>query len=130
KWNFMGADLTHVTEDATEFQTVAFSLFACLAIFNALNCREFGIVSIIPNFFKNKLVLKVLGFTLGVQILVTQLAGGFFHTVPLSLGMWTKIIVVGASVVVVNELVKTALRMINISRKKARKQTKVVQVIK
>ncbi|MGO0916493.1 hypothetical protein ACTPEM_26000, partial [Clostridioides difficile] len=40
-----------------------FSLFAFSALFNALNCREFGLNSTIPNFFKNKLALQIIVVT-------------------------------------------------------------------
>nr|MDE5977256.1 cation transporting ATPase C-terminal domain-containing protein [Turicibacter sp.] len=121
QFNFLGADLTRVTNSASEGQTVIFSLFVSLVLFNALNCREFGLVSIAINFFKNKIALLILSATLGIQVIVTQLAGDFFHTVPLSALMWLKIIGVGSTVVVFNEFVKLVLRLINLSRKKARR---------
>ena len=127
QFNFLGADVTHVTRGASESQTVIFSLFVSLVLFNALNCREFGLVSIIPNFCKNKTALKILGATFAIQILVTQLASGFFNTVPLSFMMWIKIILLGSSVVLFSEIVKCVLRLINLKRKKKRQEQKVIQ---
>lgn len=124
EFNFLGADLSHVTSGASEGQTVIFSLFVSLVIFNALNCREFGLVSVFTNFFKNKVALLILFITFTIQIVVTQLAGGFFHTVPLSAMMWVKIIALGSTVVLFNEIVKWILRLINMSRKKARRAKK------
>lgn len=124
EYNFLGADLTHVTAGANEEQTVIFSLFVSLVIFNALNCREFGLVSIFVNFFKNKVALLILFITFIIQITVTQLAGGFFHAVPLSFMMWVKIIALGSTVVLFNECFKWMLRLINISRKKAKRAKK------
>jgi len=117
-FNFMGADLSYITIHGNEAQTVMFSLFACLAIFNALNCREFGLVSIKDNFFKNKIALAMLAATLIIQISVTQLASGFFDAVPLDLMMWLRIIGVGSTVVVFNEVVKASIRKFNDIRKK------------
>jgi len=117
-FNFMGADLSYITVHGNEAQTVMFSLFACLAIFNALNCREFGLVSIRNNFFKNKVALGILAATLIIQIIVTQTASGFFDAVPLSPMMWARIIGVGSTVVVFNELVKGSIRRLNDIRKK------------
>ena len=124
KFNFLGADLTRMTYNASESQTVIFSLFVSLVLFNALNCREFGLVSIIPNFLKNKTALQILTLTFLIQILVTQFASTFFNTMPLSLNMWIKIIVVGATVVLFNELMKLGLRVLNLSRKRTKRQAK------
>ena len=124
QFNFLGADLNHVTSGASEGQTVIFSLFVSLVLFNALNCREFGLVSIFMNFFKNKIALLILALTFGIQVIVTQVAGDFFHTVPLSGVMWLKIIGVGSTVVLFNEVFKWILRLINQSRKRARRAKK------
>lgn len=113
KWNFLGASVTRVIGNGNEVQTVLFSLFAFLVLFNAFNCREFGIASIFPNFSKNKLALKVILLTGALQILITQWAGKFFNTVPLTSSMWGKIILVGLSVVIVNEVIKFILRMVS-----------------
>ena len=62
--------------------TVTFALFAFLALFNALNCREFNTESIIPNFFKNKVALEIIGITGIAQIVLTQIFTDFFSSVP------------------------------------------------
>jgi len=122
--NFLGANLSNVTAYGTEFRTVMFSLFACLAIFNALNCREFGITSIKENFFKNKAALGMLLGTLILQVVATQYASGFFNAVPLSLNMWLRIIATGSTVVIFSELLKLTIRNANTKRKE--KQEKQV----
>ena len=111
KWNFLGADVTRIAGNANEVQTVLFSLFAFLVLFNALNCREFGIASIFPNFTKNKLALRVILLTGTLQIFITQFVGKFFNTVPLTRNMWGKVILIGLSIIVVNEIIKFMLRM-------------------
>ena len=117
RFNFLGADLSNVTAHGSEFRTVMFSLFACLAIFNALNCREFGITSIAENFFKNKTALFMLTGTLILQIIATQFASGFFDAVPMSMEMWIRIIITGLSVVVFSEILKLTMRNMNSKRK-------------
>ena len=119
QFNFLGADLSNVTAHGSEFRTVMFSLFACLAIFNALNCREFGITSIRENFFKNKTALSMLMATLLLQIVATQFASGFFDAVPMSPSMWVRIIATGFSVVMFSELLKFTIRNMNGKRKDA-----------
>lgn len=94
----------------TEQPTVVFSLFAFCALFNALNCREFGLNSTIPNFFKNKLALQVILITSIAQILFTQVFKGFFNSVSLSHIMWFKIVILASTVLLLNEFVKFILR--------------------
>lgn len=113
KRNFLGANTAYVMGNASEVQTVLFSLFAFLVLFNAFNCREFGIASIFPNFTKNKMFLKVIALTACLQILITQFVGKFFNAVPLSAQMWGKIICVGFSVIVVNEVLKLGFRIVS-----------------
>jgi len=117
RFNFLGANLSNVTAHGTEFRTVMFSLFACLAIFNALNCREFGITSITENFFKNKAALAMLTGTLILQIVATQFASGFFDAVPLSISMWARLIATGSTVVIFSEGLKLTIRNANTKRK-------------
>lgn len=111
KLNFLGANPNHVIGNASEVQTVLFSLFAFSVLFNAFNCREFGIASIFPNFTKNKMFLRVIALTACLQILITQFVGKFFNAVPLTANMWGKIILVGLSVIIVNEVLKLAFRI-------------------
>ena len=92
--------------------TVVFCLFAFSALFNAFNCREFGLNSIVPNFFKNKLVLEIIVVTGIVQIIFTQIFRSFFNSVPLSINMWIKILISSSMVLVLNEIVKFLLRSI------------------
>ena len=92
--------------------TVVFSLFAFSALFNALNCREFGVNSIIPNFFKNKLALRIIFITGIAQIVFTQVFRGFFNTVSLNLVMWIKIILLSSIILMLNEVVKLILRVL------------------
>ena len=98
-------------ETASEMETVLFALFAFSALFNAFNCREFGLDSIIPNFTKNTLAFKIIGATAIVQIFVTQVFSGFFNATPLDATMWIKVIGLASLVIIVNELVKAILRM-------------------
>ena len=95
-----------------EKSTVVFCLFAFTALFNAFNCREFGLNSIITNFFKNKLALEVILITAIVQILLTQIFRSFFNSVALGIDMWIKILLLSSMVLVLNEIVKFILRMV------------------
>ena len=94
-----------------ENETVMFSLFAFLALFNAFNCREFGSDSIIPNFTKNKLALQIICVTGIAQIFFVQVFKDFFNSVSLDFGLWIKIILVSSSIVIVNEIVKLIIRL-------------------
>ena len=104
-------NILNVTPEQNE--TVMFSLFAFLALFNAFNCREFGSDSIIPNFTKNKLALQIISITGIAQIVFVQIFKDFFNSVSLDLGLWIKIILVASSIVIVNEVVKLVVRLFN-----------------
>lgn len=112
KFNILGTS-TEVVNGASEMETVLFGLFAFSALFNAFNCREFGTDSILPNFTKNTIALKVIGITAIAQIIFTQIFNKFFSSVPLSPLMWIKVIVLASMIIVVNEVVKFILRVIN-----------------
>lgn len=97
---------------STEMGTVMFSIFAFSALFNAFNCREFGTDSIIPNFTRNKLAIKVILCTGIAQILFTQIFSEFFNSIPLSFMMWLKVFALTSTVVILNEIVKFILRKV------------------
>lgn len=110
KFNILGASTTMVGK-ASEMETVLFGIFAFSALFNAFNCREFGLDSIIPYFTKNTIAIKIISITAIVQIVITEMFSNFFNAVPLSVNMWLKIIGLSALVIVVNEIVKVVLRL-------------------
>jgi Ca2+-transporting ATPase len=93
-----------------EMQTVLFALFAFSALFNAFNCREFGMDSIFTNLTKNTIFLKIITATAVAQIFVTEVFGKFFNAVPLSITMWLKIILLSSLVIVINEVAKLIMR--------------------
>lgn len=96
---------------AAQMETVLFSIFAFSALFNAFNCREFGINSILPNFTKNTIALQIIAATGAAQIVITTVFAGFFNAVPLDVMMWVKILVYSSLIIVVNEAVKLVIRM-------------------
>lgn len=120
KYNFLGAS-SEILGSASQTQTVLFSLFAFSVLFNAFNCREFGIASIFPNLTKNKLVVAIIGITGVLQILITQFVGKFFNTTPLEVEMWVKILLVSSSIIVVNEVLKLVLRLASSQKDKLKR---------
>lgn len=105
--NFNILNATHEQE-----VTVMFCIFSFSVLFNAFNSREFGLDSIFPNFSKNTLAIKVILVTGIVQIFCVELFREFFNSVPLEITMWFKIIALGASIVLVNEVVKLILKTV------------------
>ena len=95
-----------------EAETVLFGLFAFLALFNAFNCREIGPGSIIPRFLANKIALQIIGGTAVAQLVFTQVFTKFFNTVALSVGMWVKVILAAACIIVINEIGKAVIRLV------------------
>ena len=110
KFNILGAS-TEKIEFASEMETVLFGLFAFSALFNAFNCREFGIDSIFPNFPKNTIAIRVIVITGIAQIIFTQVFTSFFSSVALSPLMWIKVLGLAFMIIVINEIVKFALRL-------------------
>lgn len=89
-----------------------FGLFAFSALFNAFNCREFGLDSIIPNFLKNTIAIKTIIITGIAQIIFTQVFTTFFNSVALSPLMWLKVLGLAFMIIVINEIVKFTVRKI------------------
>ncbi len=97
---------------ANEMQTTLFALFVFSVLFNALNCREFGLNSIIPNLTKNTIAIKIILGTGCAQIVLMELYNNFFNTVPIDWILWTKIILMASSVIWINEIFKLVVRTI------------------
>jgi len=93
--------------------TIVFTSFVLFQLWNAFNCREFGVTSIFPNICRNKVMVGVVFLTFLIQILVTQYGGNVFKTVPLEFDLWIKIIGFTFSVVIFGELIKLIIRAIH-----------------
>lgn len=105
---------THILGGTTYQQsTIVFTTFVLFQLWNAFNCREFGITSVFANILKNKMMLITVAATFTVQILVTQLGGDIFKTQPLEFDIWLNIIAYSFSIVVFSEIVKFVQLMKN-----------------
>jgi len=91
--------------------TILFTLFVVFHLFNALNSRELDDTSILKNLNNNHLMLGVFGATFLLQIIITQFGNAFFGTVPLSLGIWLKIVALGVTVILFSEI-RRAIRRV------------------
>ena len=102
--------------------TVVFCMFVMFQLFNAFNCRKIGSESVFTSLAGNKLMVYVFGATFLFQIIITQFLCGFFATVPLSLIVWLKIILISSSTVVFSEIYKFIYRafVLNAKNVKAR----------
>lgn len=101
KYNFLGGTPeTHAT--------IVFAVFVFFQLWNAFNCRELGNESVFKNFFRNKAAVIIINATALVQILLVQVLGGWFNSVPLSAETWAIIIGYTFSVVVFSEVIKLA----------------------
>lgn len=93
-----------------EMESILFTMFVIMHLFNAFNSRELTDTSVFVNFGKNRLMLLVFGLTFLLQVIITQSGGVFYNTVPLSLLMWVRIVGLGISVVAVSEIIKLVKR--------------------
>lgn len=98
-FNFLGG-----TE--AQLPTILFTLFVVFQLFNAFNSRELGNTSILRNIASNKLMLGVFALTFALQFVITQFAGPFFGTVPLSGLLWVKIVGLAFSVILLSEAIR------------------------
>ncbi len=110
---FMAQHWTNFMGGTREQQpTILFTLFVVFQLFNAFNSRELGNASVFSNIAGNRLMLGVFTLTFALQVLITQVGGAMFGTVPLPPVMWAKIVGLGLTVVIASEaakLVKTGL---------------------
>ncbi len=104
---FMLQNFTNFLGAAPEQEsTVLFTLFVVFQLFNAFNCRELDRTPMYKNLLNNKLMLGIFLLVLILQIIITQAGGAVFETVPLSVGLWCKILGVSCSVIVLDEIWK------------------------
>ena len=82
-----------------------------LQLFNAFNCRELDDTPMFKNLLKNKLMLGVFLLVLILQGIITQFGAAVFETVPLSVGMWGKMLLTAFTVIILNEGVKAVKRL-------------------
>ena len=94
-----------------EEATVLFTLFVQFQLFNAFNCRELDDTPMFKNLLKNKLMLGVFLLVLILQAIITQFGAAVFETVPLSVGMWGKMLLTAFTVIILNEVVKAVKRL-------------------
>jgi Ca2+-transporting ATPase len=106
KFNILGAE-------EGQKSTVLFTLFVILQLFNAFNCRELTTQSIFKNFLQNKIMLGVFALTFLLQVIITQFGGRVFSTVPLSIEMWVKILVMSLIIIIASEAAKVVRWIIN-----------------
>lgn len=91
---------------AEQLPTILFTLFVVFQLFNAFNSRVLSNESMFKGLGKNKLMIAVFLLTFGLQVLITQFGGAMFHTVPLELHIWVKIVATAFSVVLLSEFIK------------------------
>lgn len=102
-----------------EMPTILFTLFVLFQLFNAFNCRELTYASALRDFSGNRLMPLVFFAVFCLQVLITQFGGSFYATVPLSAGIWCRMIAVSFTIVAASEAFRMLMR--TISRTDSRK---------
>lgn len=110
--------------DPTQVDSAIFSLFILIQMFNAVNARELGSISVFKNFLANKLFCILLCVTICAQVLFTQYCGRMFGTVGLDMWSWFKILVISVSVIVISETYKCIYRNVVKTRQEISKRRK------
>ncbi|MGE3852561.1 MAG: cation-translocating P-type ATPase [Planctomycetota bacterium] len=91
--------------------TVVFTLFVMLQVFNLFNCRTIDPrESAFSGLGANRTFLVIAALIVLVQIVVVNVGGAAFHTVPLDLPTWLAIAGVSSLVLVIGELTRLLRR--------------------
>ena len=94
-----------------EINTVFFSAFVIAAVWNGINCRALD--GKMPPFFKgNPTFFVIMAAIVAIQIIIVQIGGPVFNTVPLSFEQWVTIIWATASILIVGFLLRVVYRLI------------------
>lgn len=87
--------------------TFVFNAFVMMQLFNEVNARSTRFDrGVAKDFTKSPLFIAVLIATFLMQIVIVQYGGAFFRTVPLSLDLWIRSVVIGASVLILGFVVR------------------------
>ena len=93
-----------------EINTVFFAAFVIAAVWNGINCRALD--GKMPPFFKgNPTFFVVMAAIVAIQIIIVQVGGPVFNTVPLSFEQWVTIICATASILIVGFLLRIVYRL-------------------
>lgn len=84
--------------------TILFTLFIICHLFNAFNSKKLQIESLTEYGMRNKKMNVIVIITLLIQVMITQLGESVFHTTPLGLEIWYKILGMGIVVLLVDEV--------------------------
>ncbi len=94
-----------------EINTVFFAAFVIAAVWNGINCRALD--GKMPPFFKgNPTFFVIMTAIVAIQIIIVQVGGSVFNTVPLSFEQWVTIIFATASILIVGFLLRVVYRLI------------------
>jgi len=92
-------------QDSAQVSSVIFATYVFLQVFNMFNARSIRPDrSAFANLLQSKNFIVVLIGIVIVQIILVQFGGEAFHTTPLPLVVWIKIVLVGFSALVIGEL--------------------------
>ena len=94
-------------------QTMALTLLAVFQWYNSLNCRFTHKSILSRRIFGNKYIWLSLGMNLGLQVLAVHSVwfNRVLKTQPLALGEWVLVLVLGLSVIAVDEVRKLFIRL-------------------
>lgn len=88
--------------------TFVFNAFVMMQLFNEVNARSTRFDrGVFGGLTTNPLFGAVVITTFLLQIVIIQYGGSFFRTVPLSMDLWVRSVVIGASVLVVGVVIRS-----------------------
>ena len=91
--------------------SVVFNCYIWFSIFHMFNARSvMAGKSAFANILKSRSFFIIMGFVIVMQIALVQFGGAALNTAPLPLTVWIRVILLGASTVVVGELLRVVQR--------------------
>jgi calcium-translocating P-type ATPase len=91
--------------------TFVFNTFVFMQLFNEVNARSTRFDrSVFEGLLSSRLFVVVVLSTAAIQVLIVQYGGAFFRTVPLSLDLWLRSVVIGAMVLFAGMLLRAVGR--------------------
>ncbi|KAK7313767.1 hypothetical protein VNO77_38965 [Canavalia gladiata] len=106
--NFEGKDILGIGgSDATDIlNTLIFNSFIFFQVFNEINCREIEKINIFRGILDRWNFLVIIFSIVAIQVITVQLLGIFARTVALNLKLWLLSVLIGATSILIDALLK------------------------
>ena len=93
--------------------SLVFNCYIWFSIFHMFNARSvMAGKSAFANITRSRSFFLIMGFVIVMQVALVQFGGAALNTAPLPLSVWLRVVLLGASAVIVGEVLRLAQRML------------------